>query len=105
MPATRRPELKVSSIANSSATRTGFWIGMFEPSSAILARLTRWATAAAMTIGLGVSDIGELELFERALHRSLRCLGRVIGAGRRPAAVGRARLVRDDREEGCLHLT
>jgi hypothetical protein len=31
---------------------------MFDPSKAILARLTRWATAPAMTIGLGVSDPG-----------------------------------------------
>src|SRR5581483_11653737 len=104
MPATSRPPLRVSSIANSSATRTGFWIGMLEPSSAIFARLTFWATAAAMTIGLGVSDIGELELLERARHRGLRSLGRVIRARRRPTTVRRARLIRDDREEGGLHL-
>ena len=59
MPATGRPPVRVSSMANSSATRTGFWIGMFDPSSAIFARLTRCATAAAMTIGLGVSEAGE----------------------------------------------
>jgi hypothetical protein len=53
-----RPPLRVSSIANSSATRTGFWIGMLDPSRAILARLTRWMTAAAITMGLGVSEPG-----------------------------------------------
>ena len=58
MPATTRPPVSASSMANSSATRTGFKIGIFEPSSAILARLTRWVSAPAMTIGLGVSDIG-----------------------------------------------
>jgi hypothetical protein len=59
MPAMTRPPLGVSSMANSSATRTGFWIGMLEPSSAIRARFTPWATAAAMTIGFGVSEAGE----------------------------------------------
>jgi hypothetical protein len=58
MPAITRPPVMVSSMANSSATRTGFWMGMLAPSRAILARLTRWVRAPAMTIGLGVSDSG-----------------------------------------------
>ena len=38
--------------------RTGLIVGMFMPSRAIFARLTRWVTAPAMTIGLGVSENG-----------------------------------------------
>ena len=59
MPAITRPPVIASSMANSSATRIGLRIGMSAPSSAILARLTRWVSAPASTIGLGVSEKGE----------------------------------------------
>jgi len=55
-PATKRPPDMVSSIANSSATRTGFKIGRVGPKTAILARPTIWLSAPAMTIGFGVSE-------------------------------------------------
>ncbi len=58
MPATTRPPDMASSMANSSATRTGFRIGMSAPSSAILARFTAWVRAPASTIGLGVMQKG-----------------------------------------------
>src|SRR5262245_2639397 len=58
MPATTRPPVMLSSMANSSATRTGFRIGMVGPRTATFARRTRWVIAPAMIIGFGVRDIG-----------------------------------------------
>ncbi len=59
MPAITRPPDIESSMANSSATRTGLSMGMSAPRSAILARLTVWVRAPASTIGLGVMQKGE----------------------------------------------
>ena len=79
-------------MANSSATRTGFRIGMSAPSSAIFARSTRWVSAPAMhhrvrrqrhrrVVVLGNGDpveaylVGKLELLERKAHRLLGRFG------------------------------
>ena len=49
----------LSSIASSSATRTGLLWGTIGPSSAILIRLSRAAMKAAETMGDGVRIRGE----------------------------------------------
>ena len=59
MPTTSRPPDIVSSIASSSATRTGFRIGRVGPKTAILARRTIWLSAPAMTIGFGLNEKAE----------------------------------------------
>jgi hypothetical protein len=58
MPAISRPPVRVSIMANSSATRTGFRMGISGPRRAILARFTRCVRAPAMIIGFGVRDMG-----------------------------------------------
>jgi hypothetical protein len=54
-PATKRPPLNTSSIANSSATRIGGLYSAIElPSTTRLAREVRRASAAAMMLGEGI---------------------------------------------------
>ena len=58
-PTTSRPCAMVSSIASSSATRTGLLCGTIGPSNAIVIRFRCAAMNAAETIGDGVRMRGE----------------------------------------------
>jgi len=105
MPATRRPPDIVSSIANSSATRTGFMdrqgrsqdrdLGAADD----LAQRTRhdhrvWGQREARIMVLGnrhpveAEFVGATELIEGGLHRPHGRIPRIIFARERPDVVG-----------------